>query len=90
MEEAVSRKKRGFAFNFRASLCIPFGVFMALFVVLPLFIIVYYLLSINCTSYIVPSYIICPFVHYLSFSCVSSAFWLLGVWLPVWLRVPLR
>ena len=42
MEEAIGRKKRGFAFNFRASLCIPFGVFMALFVVLPLFIIVYY------------------------------------------------
>ena len=42
MEEAVARKKKGFAFNFRASLCIPFGVFMALFVVMPLFIIVYY------------------------------------------------
>ena len=29
-------------FNFRGSLCIPYGVFMALFVVFPLLIIVYY------------------------------------------------
>ena len=29
-------------FNFRGSLCIPYGLFMALFVIFPLFIIVYY------------------------------------------------
>ena len=38
--EAVVRKQR--RFNFRGSLCIPYFVFMALFVVIPLAIIVYY------------------------------------------------
>ena len=38
--EAVVRKQR--RFNFRGSLCIPYFVFMALFVVFPLAIIVYY------------------------------------------------
>ncbi len=43
MEEAVvEKKKRGFLFNFRASLCIPYGVFMLLFVVFPLLLIIYY------------------------------------------------
>lgn len=39
MEAKVKRPSR---FNFRASLCIPYGVFMMLFVVLPLLLIVYY------------------------------------------------
>ena len=38
MEAALKRKR----FNFRGSLCIPYGVFMALFVVLPLVLIIYY------------------------------------------------
>lgn len=44
MEEAVveKKKKRGFLFNFRASLCIPYGVFMSLFVVFPLLLIIFY------------------------------------------------
>ena len=39
MEAAVRKQHR---FNFRGSLCIPYFVFMALFVVLPLALIVYY------------------------------------------------
>lgn len=38
MENTVTRKR----FNFRGSLCIPYGVFMALFVIIPLALIVYY------------------------------------------------
>ena len=38
MEAALKRKR----FNFRGSLCMPYGVFMALFVVLPLVLIIYY------------------------------------------------
>ena len=41
MEEVV-RNKRRHRFNFRGSLCIPYTVFMALFVVFPLLLIVYY------------------------------------------------
>ena len=37
--EAALKSKR---FNFRGSLCMPYGVFMALFVVLPLVLIIYY------------------------------------------------
>lgn len=37
--EATLKRKR---FNFRGSLCMPYGVFMALFVVLPLVLIIYY------------------------------------------------
>ena len=40
MEQVVVRKQR--RFNFRGSLCIPYFVFMALFVVIPLALIVYY------------------------------------------------
>ena len=40
MEAVVRRRQR--RFNFRGSLCIPYFVFMALFVVAPLAIIVYY------------------------------------------------
>ena len=36
----VARKQR--RFNFRGSLCMPYGLFMALFVVFPLFLIVYF------------------------------------------------
>ena len=39
MEAAVKRRRR---FNFRGSLCMPYGLFMALFVVLPLLLIIYY------------------------------------------------
>ena len=39
--EAVARKKQ-YRFNFRGSLCMPYALFMALFVVFPLFLIVYY------------------------------------------------
>ena len=39
MAEAVRTRKR---FNFRGSLCMPYAVFMALFVVFPLMLIVYY------------------------------------------------
>ena len=38
MAEAVKKQRR---FNFRGSLCIPFSVFMALFVIFPLFSIAY-------------------------------------------------
>lgn len=37
---AIVRKAR--RFNFRGSLCMPYGLFMALFVVFPLFLIVYF------------------------------------------------
>ena len=40
MAEAVARNRR--RFNFRASLCIPYGVFMVLFVIFPLLLIVYF------------------------------------------------
>ena len=40
MAEAVARKAR--RFNFRASLCMPYAVFMALFVVFPLLLIVFF------------------------------------------------
>ena len=40
MAEAVARKTR--RFNFRGSLVIPYGVFMALFVVFPLLLILYF------------------------------------------------
>ena len=40
MAEAVVRKVR--RFNFRGSLCIPYGVFMVLFVVFPLLLIFYF------------------------------------------------
>ena len=36
----IARKRR--RFNFRGSLCMPYGLFMALFVVFPLFLIVYF------------------------------------------------
>ena len=39
MAEQVKKRRR---FNFRGSLCIPYGVFMALFVVFPLLLIFYY------------------------------------------------
>ena len=39
MEATVKRRRR---FNFRGSLCMPYGLFMALFVVLPLLLIIYY------------------------------------------------
>ncbi len=38
-EVAVKQRKR---FNFRGSLCMPYGVFMALFVIFPLVLILYY------------------------------------------------
>ncbi len=38
-EMAVKQRKR---FNFRGSLCMPYGVFMALFVIFPLVLILYY------------------------------------------------
>ena len=41
MEQALPLKKKK-RFNFRGSLCMPYGVFMALFVILPLMLIVYY------------------------------------------------
>ena len=40
MSEAVLKQRK--RFNFRGSLCIPYGVFMALFVIFPLLLIVYY------------------------------------------------
>ena len=40
---AATRKR--FRFNFRGSLCMPYGVFMVLFVILPLLLIVYYAFS---------------------------------------------
>ncbi len=40
--EAVVRNKKQHRFNFRGSLCMPYALFMALFVVFPLFLIVYY------------------------------------------------
>ena len=39
MAEAVKTRRR---FNFRGSLCMPYAVFMALFVIFPLMLIVYY------------------------------------------------
>ncbi len=39
MAEKVKKKRR---FNFRGSLCMPYGVFMALFVIFPLALIFYY------------------------------------------------
>ena len=43
MSEAVALKqKKRFRFNFRGSLCMPYGLFMALFVILPLLLIFYY------------------------------------------------
>lgn len=43
MSEAVALKqKKRIRFNFRGSLCMPYGLFMALFVVLPLLLIFYY------------------------------------------------
>ncbi len=41
MEEAATLKPRK-RFNFRGSLCMPYGVFMALFVIFPLLLILYY------------------------------------------------
>ena len=38
----AARKRKAFRFNFRGSLCMPYGLFMALFVVFPLFLIVYF------------------------------------------------
>ena len=40
MAEAVMKQRK--RFNFRGSLCIPYGVFMALFVIFPLLLIFYY------------------------------------------------
>ena len=40
MSEAVLKQPK--RFNFRGSLCIPYGVFMALFVIFPLLLILYY------------------------------------------------
>ena len=40
MAEMVMKQKK--RFNFRGSLCIPYGVFMALFVIFPLLLIFYY------------------------------------------------
>ena len=40
MAEAVIKQRK--RFNFRGSLCIPYGVFMALFVIFPLLLIFYY------------------------------------------------
>ena len=40
--EAVVRNKKQHRFNFRGSLCMPYALFMVLFVVFPLFLIVYY------------------------------------------------
>ena len=40
--EAVVQNKKQHRFNFRGSLCMPYALFMALFVVFPLFLIVYY------------------------------------------------
>ena len=40
MSEAVLKQRK--RFNFRGSLCIPYGVFMALFVIFPLLLIFYY------------------------------------------------
>ena len=40
MSEAVIKQRR--RFNFRGSLCMPYAVFMALFVVFPLVLIFYY------------------------------------------------
>ena len=40
MSEAVLQQRK--RFNFRGSLCIPYGVFMALFVIFPLLLILYY------------------------------------------------
>ena len=42
MAEATKKRTR---FNFRGSLCMPYGVFMVLFVILPLLLIVYYAFS---------------------------------------------
>ena len=43
MEQVATLKQRKrFRFNFRGSLCMPYGLFMALFVVLPLLLIFYY------------------------------------------------
>lgn len=42
MAEAVIETKKRRRFNFRGSLCMPYGVFMALFVIFPLLLIVYY------------------------------------------------
>ncbi len=42
MASAVMENKTKRRFNFRGSLCMPFAVFMTLFVVLPLLLIVYY------------------------------------------------
>ena len=39
MAEVAKKRRR---FNFRASLCIPYGVFMVLFVIFPLLLIVYF------------------------------------------------
>ena len=44
MAEAVVNRKR-FRFNFRGSLCMPYGVFLVLFVILPLLVVVYYAFS---------------------------------------------
>ena len=40
--EAVVRNNKQHRFSFRGSLCMPYALFMALFVVFPLFLIVYY------------------------------------------------
>ncbi|MBR5996915.1 MAG: ABC transporter permease [Bacilli bacterium] len=40
--EAVVRNKKQHRFNFRGSLCMPYALFMLLFVVFPLLLIVYY------------------------------------------------
>ena len=42
--EAVARTRRR-RFNFRGSLCMPYGVFMALFVILPLCLIIYFAIT---------------------------------------------
>lgn len=42
MEQALQNKKRRFRFNFRGSLCMPYVLFMALFVIIPLLLIAFY------------------------------------------------
>ena len=42
MAEAVMTNRKRRRFNFRGSLCMPYGIFMALFVIFPLLLIVYY------------------------------------------------
>ena len=42
MEAALKQKRKTSRFNFRGSLCMPYAVFMALFVIAPLLLILYY------------------------------------------------